>query len=74
MNNRRTSRSKIVNLLKDSLPARETAIMVLSNMGRNSKEDDLCDVLEVLLQQLGSSSAPLRSLAYTEVRALTRER
>lgn len=50
-------------------PARvqETAIVLLGELARLAREEDLGDVLELLLQRLGSQSAPLRSAAYTQV-------
>ena len=50
-----------------SLPTRETTVATIGALGRQSTEDLLCTMLELLLQQLGSSSSALRSLAMTEV-------
>ncbi|WVO23083.1 uncharacterized protein IAS62_004428 [Cryptococcus decagattii] len=44
----------------------ETAVLLLSDLGRLSQGESLCLVLQLLLRQLGSYNAPLRSLAYTE--------
>ncbi|WVQ82128.1 hypothetical protein IAT38_004256 [Cryptococcus sp. DSM 104549] len=46
---------------------RETAILVLGEMGRHASGDSLCSVLQVLLKQLGSTRTPMRSLAYTQL-------
>lgn len=45
----------------------ETAVLLLGDLGRLSQGESLCLVLQLLLRQLGSYNAPLRSLAYTEV-------
>ncbi|WVQ89598.1 hypothetical protein IAS59_003360 [Cryptococcus gattii] len=44
----------------------ETAVLLLGDLGRLSQRESLCLVLQLLLRQLGSYNAPLRSLAYTE--------
>ncbi|XAO25645.1 hypothetical protein I312_104473 [Cryptococcus bacillisporus CA1280] len=44
----------------------ETAVLLLGDLGRLSQGESLCLVLQLLLRQLGSYNAPLRSLAYTE--------
>ena len=72
LSNRGDYRLKLAELLSHGLPTRETAILLLGDVGRHSSDTELCSILELLLQQLGSSSAPLRSLAYTEVGDLTR--
>lgn len=66
--NRRACQSKLYNILALSSPLRETAVLFLGDLGRHSMDSDLCSILEMLLQQLGSPSAPLGSLAFTEVR------
>ena len=48
------------------LPVRETTLLLLGKLGRGP-DRDLGDVFELLIQQLGSGSSPLRSLAYTQV-------
>ncbi len=65
--NRGAFRMRLADLLALSLPIRETSTLLLGDMGRHSKDIDLYGILELLLQQLGSPIAPLRSLAYTEV-------
>ncbi|WWC90662.1 uncharacterized protein L201_005598 [Kwoniella dendrophila CBS 6074] len=42
------------------------------DLGRHSSGDQLCSILKVLIRQLGSKTAPLRSLAYTELLGLSR--
>lgn len=42
-------------------------MLLLGDLGRLSQGESLCLVLQLLLRQLGSYNAPLRSLAYTEV-------
>jgi len=56
-------------LLAQPLPMRETTVATIGALGRQSTDDWLCTMLELLLQQLGSSSSALRSLAMTEVGA-----
>ena len=73
LRNRSDYRLKLADLLAVGLPTRETAILLLGDFGRHSSDNELCSILELLLQQLGSSSAPLRSLAYTEVGELIRD-
>ncbi|WRT68452.1 uncharacterized protein IL334_005428 [Kwoniella shivajii] len=53
-------------LLTTSLMVRETACVVLGGIGRYSQGEHLCSIIKLLIRQLGASSAPLRSLAYTE--------
>jgi hypothetical protein len=47
---------------------RESTILVLGDVGRHIDDASLCDILQMLLLQLGNRSSPLRSLAYSEVR------
>ncbi|KIR51714.1 serine/threonine-protein kinase ATR [Cryptococcus gattii Ru294] len=50
----------------------ETAVLLLGDLGRLSQRESLCLVLQLLLRQLGSYNAPLRSLAYTELVGLAK--
>nr|XP_031859926.1 uncharacterized protein CI109_004533 [Kwoniella shandongensis]KAA5526998.1 hypothetical protein CI109_004533 [Kwoniella shandongensis] len=70
--NRRAYLEKVAGLFNSPLVIKETAILVTGDIGRQANPDALSVVLQMLIRQLGSSSAPLRSLAYTELLGLTR--
>ena len=59
--------SRFATLFKKSAVIRETAVLAIGNFGRISFGEDLGAVLGLLVEQLGSSSSPLRSLAFAEV-------
>jgi hypothetical protein len=54
-------------LQNDKLSPCEAVILTLGDMGRHASDENMCEILEMLLINLGSDVAPLRSLAYTEV-------
>lgn len=58
---------KLPALFNSSLPIQETATLLVGDIGRNATDAALVEVLEILLKQFGSSSAPLRSSAYTQI-------
>ena len=64
---RKQCRQKLVENLALDFPVQETAILMLGDFGRHAQDEDLGDVLELLLSQLGTRSLPLRSLSFTEV-------
>ncbi|BEJ16287.1 hypothetical protein CspHIS471_0508920 [Cutaneotrichosporon sp. HIS471] len=45
----------------------ETAILLLGDLGRNVDDKHLYGVLELLLQQFGSPSQPIRAIVYTQL-------
>lgn len=66
-NNRKTILAKINQTSSSPPRIQESAILLLGEIARLAREEDLGDVLEPLVQRLGSHSAPLRSVAYTQV-------
>lgn len=64
---RRSLLKKLRAKLSDSLVYSESAIQVVGQIGRFDQDIILCDMIEILIEQLGASRSPLRSLAYTEV-------
>ncbi|GMK55487.1 hypothetical protein CspeluHIS016_0205430 [Cutaneotrichosporon spelunceum] len=45
----------------------ETAILLLGDLGRNVGDEHLYGILELLLQQFGSPSQPIRAIVYTQL-------
>jgi hypothetical protein len=55
-------------LLQASFQVRGSAISVLGDIAVVATGDDVGRILEILFTQLGSSGAPLKGLAYAQVR------
>lgn len=55
-------------LLQASFQVRASAISILGDIALVATGDDVGRILEILLTQLGSSGAPLKGLAYAQVR------
>ncbi|OCF42201.1 serine/threonine-protein kinase ATR [Kwoniella heveanensis CBS 569] len=70
--NRQRYISKLGPLLASSTVTRETAVQLLGDLGRQAEGESLCCILQHLISQLGSGSSPVRSLAYTELLALSK--
>jgi hypothetical protein len=64
--NRKIILERITAALQRAIPIRATAISVLASIGRNASMEHDGFVLEQLLLQLGSSSPPLKALAYVQ--------
>lgn len=58
---------KLSPIFQEPPSLQETAILLLGDMGRIANEKDIGEILEILLERLGSKSTQLRSVAYTQL-------
>ncbi len=59
--------NRLRQLLTGTVACQTTTLQLIGCMGQQAEGDNLCLIIELLIQKLGSPSSALRSLAFSEV-------
>jgi hypothetical protein len=59
--------SRFRSLLSGPFTVQATSLSIIGAIGREAPETLLCEIIELLVNHLGSSNSALRSLAFAEV-------